>query len=361
MEKISREDAFILWLISLNVNDPWRILSYYGTAEAAFRAGFGKGTPECIRKVVSQTQHHLQSGMTFLSYKNAKYPARLSVAPHKPLGIFVIGDLPRDDVPSVAIVGARDNTHYGGRVAYNLAKELAAMGIVIVSGMARGLDARAHEGALSVKGKTAAVLAGGADVCYPSENFQLYTCIKEQGCVISERLPGTKAEKWAFPARNRIISAMADVLVVVEAAERSGTSHTANHALDQGKEVFAVPGRVTDVLSVGTNMLIKQGAFVFTSHYDVLFALTQMRHLQEFFAKAQQPLSLDKPNEVLPQKLSLASDEALVYACISHKAVNADYLAYKTGLKIAKLNTILLSMELSGQVKRLPGGSYIKS
>ena len=360
---LSREDAFILWLMSLETARPWQVLARFGTAEAAFRAGFENASAEALREVVARVEPLLGADMAFVSYKNPAYPTRLASAPDRPLGFFVCGQLPQDVLPAVAIVGTRDNTHYGGRVAHMLAQELAALGIIVISGMARGLDARAHEGALAAGGQTVAVLASGADVCYPAENFSLYGRIKASGCVVSERLPGTKPEKWAFLTRNRIVTALADVLVVVEAAARSGTNSTADHALEQGKEIFAVPGRITDATSAGTNQLLKQGAHICTSHLDIVLALSKMPHLAGFFAAAQTPARLsvaEAKSKPLASKIALASDEALVYAYMSREAVSVDYLAYKTGLKIANLNKILLDMELAGQIARRPGNKYSK-
>ena len=362
MGKISREDAFTLWLMGTEASSPQQILQRFGSAEAAFRAGVSGASKESLAKIVNRVEQGLNSGMEFISYKNPKFPSRLLPIPDAPLGIFVYGTLPSENTPAVAIVGSRGNTHYGGQVARRLGKELASLGIVVVSGMARGLDAQAHEGALAANGETVAVLACGVDNCYPAENFQLYRRIRATGCVISEYLPQEKPQRWCFPARNRIITAMADVLVVAEAGVRSGTATTVNHALDQGKEVFAVPGRIYDSQSIGTNELIKQGAHVLTSHLDLLPILKEQRHLAEFFKSAQLP-QLGQQQEDLSrvEKLSLASDEAFVYSCISHEAVTADYIAYKTGLNIAGLNKILLEMELAGHIKKLPGQKFIRA
>jgi len=347
---MTREDAFILWLASLGLHNHWEILTRHGSAEAAFRNASepkikDHANTTYLEKLVNRTREALLGDTCFISYKHADYPSRLSNIPNSPLGIFVKGRLPNPKAPAVAIIGTRDNTVYGGKVAEMLATELTAHGVVIISGMARGLDARAHEAALAAGGQTAAVLPSGIDVCYPPANSRLYSQIAEKGCLLTEFFPGFKPQRWSFPARNRIIAGMADILVVVEAGEKSGTIITADHALAQGKEVFAVPGKIFDKKSGGTNELIKQGAHMLTKTSDLLLAL-KISHLEA-------------PKEI-SQKIPLASDETLVYDCLNYDPASVDYIIYKTGLNIAVVNTILLNLELSGHIKRLPGQRYIK-
>jgi len=369
-EKISREDAFILWLMSLGINSASGILAEgnFTSAEDVFRKPYdlrgivprdtidkiaeyaNKGYIEKLIRSVSASMDTC-ADMRFISYKNKDFPMRLSQIPESPLGIFVRGALPSPNLPAVAIVGTRNNTNYGGKTAEDLAKQLAEVGVVIISGMALGLDARAHEGALKGQGDTVAVLPSGADVCYPSQNHYIFKQILESGCIVSEFLPGTIPQKWEFLSRNRIVSGFADILIVVEASARSGTSSTVNHALNQGKDVFAVPGRITDKMSAGTNEFIKQGAHICTSYLDILLYLKNKSHLAAFFDAVNKEITED----IVPQKLSLASDEALVYACMCHDPVTIDYIAYKTGLNLAKLNTILLEMELNGHIKKTAG------
>ena len=349
---MTREDAFILWLMSLGLHKPWEILTRHGTAEAVFRnAADARTAPHAntdyLEKLVNRTRAALTDDVRFISYKHPDYPARLKSMSDAPLGLFTKGAvLPNPTIPAVAIIGTRDNTQYGGRVAEMLATELSAAGVIIISGMARGLDSRAHEAALAAGGQTCAVLPSGIDVCYPSENSRLYRHIAETGCLLTEFLPGFKPQRWSFPARNRIIAGMADILVVVEADIKSGTGSTVDHALAQGKEVFAVPGKIFDKKSTGTNELIKQGAHILTDAADVLLALK---------------ISHADPIPEVPQKISLASDETLVYDCLNYDPCSVDYIVYKTGLNIAVVNKLLLNMELAGHVKKLPGQRYIKS
>ena len=348
---MTREDAFILWLMSLGLHKPWEALAQHGTAEAVFRNAVDAriaphANADYLEKLVNRTRAALTDNARFISYKHPDYPPRLKAMSDAPLGLFIKGALPNPAAPAVAIIGTRDNTQYGGRVAELLATELTEAGVVIISGMARGLDSRAHEAALAAGGQTCAVLPSGIDVCYPSENSRLYRSIAETDCLLTEFLPGFKPQRWSFPARNRIIAGMADILAVVEADVKSGTNSTVDHALAQGKEVFAVPGKIFDKKSSGTNELIKQGAHILTSPADVLLAL-KINHTD--------------PVSETPQKISLASDETLVYDCLNYEPCSVDYIVYKTGLNIAVLNKLLLNMELAGHVKRLPGQRYIKS
>ena len=190
-----------------------------------------------------------------------EYPERMRPFSDMPEGIYVKGRLPRDDRPSAAIVGGRVCSAYGREQARRFAREMAASGVQIISGLASGIDAAAHEGALEGGGTTFAVLGCGVNICYPRENYPLMRKILGQkGGVLSEFPPGERPLAWHFPQRNRLISALADLVLVVEARKKSGSLITADFALEQGKSVYALPGRVNDSLSEGSNRLIAQGA-----------------------------------------------------------------------------------------------------
>lgn len=199
--------------------------------------------------------------ITYYGREDKCYPRRLRSLPRMPEGLYVRGSLPEEGRPSAAIVGARMCSAYGKQEAYDFAKVLALHGVDIISGLAYGIDASAHEGALAGGGKTHCVLGCGVDICYPRENYPLYReILKSGGGVLSEFPPKSAPAAWHFPIRNRIISGLADVVLVVEAREKSGSLITADYALEQGKAVFALPGRVSDALSRGCNYLIYQGA-----------------------------------------------------------------------------------------------------
>lgn len=207
-------------------------------------------------------------GIAFYPFYHPAYPQRLLNIPDRPFGVYVKGEI-RDGGPRIAVVGARDCSPYGSYVAEKFARELAEMGLLVISGMARGIDGIAQRAALDANGSTCAVLGCGVDICYPASNGALYREICTNGAVLSEYPPGTKPQPSLFPPRNRIISGLADALLVVEARKKSGTSITVDMALEQGKEVFVIPGRITDRLSDGCNNLLLQGATIALSPEQV--------------------------------------------------------------------------------------------
>ncbi|MCM1192793.1 MAG: DNA-processing protein DprA [Butyrivibrio sp.] len=195
-----------------------------------------------------------------LERQDKEYPRRLREIPGAPKRLYVLGKLPEEQIPTVAVIGARDCSEYGKYVAAGLGAALGRSGIQVVSGMARGIDGISQEAALDAGGSSFAVLGSGVDVCYPAGNRQLYEKLKEGGGILSEYPPGTPPVSGHFPPRNRIVSGLSDAVVVVEAREKSGTLITVDMALEQGREVYVVPGRVTDSLSSGCNRLLKLGA-----------------------------------------------------------------------------------------------------
>lgn len=207
----------------------------------------------------------IKTGIKTLYNSDAAFPARLLDIPDAPKQLYVLGKIPREDVPSVAVIGARDCTEYGKFVAAELGRILGKEGVQVISGMARGIDGIAQSAALKAGGESYAVLGCGVDVCYPVSNRTLYEELIQKGGVLSEYKPGTPAMSRLFPPRNRIVSGLADVVVVVEAGLKSGTLITVDMALEQGKEVFVVPGRITDRLSEGCNRLAKLGAGMITN------------------------------------------------------------------------------------------------
>lgn len=210
----------------------------------------------------------------FTCLGHAVYPERLFHIPDAPYGIYFRGRLPAEENHSVAIIGARNCSEYGRRIAHRFGEELASAGIQIVSGMARGIDGIGQQAALSAGGYSLAVMGCGVDICYPNENRKLYEMLCESGGVCSEYPPGTLPKSSLFPPRNRIISALSDIVLVVEAKNRSGTLITVDMALEQGKDVYAVPGRVTEALSEGCNRLLQQGAQVALSPADMIQTMT---------------------------------------------------------------------------------------
>ena len=266
------------------------LLQRLGSAEAVYRASekelralAGETAAEKILKtkrkwdIFTEYERLCRQKIKFTCYGDSDYPARLSEIPDAPLGLYYQGHLPSDKVPSAALIGARACSEYGVYTAKEFGSKLAGAGIQIISGLAVGIDGIAQEAALAAGGESFGVLGCGVDICYPRSNRSLYEKCGLQGGILPEYPPGTKPEAYLFPARNRIISGLSDVVVVVEAREKSGTLITVDMALEQGREVFAVPGRITDSLSRGCNSLFKQGAGVAASPGDILEALCGSR------------------------------------------------------------------------------------
>ncbi len=277
------------------------------------------------------------------------YPRRLQQVGNLPRRLYCIGRLPEDGRPSLAIVGARMCSPYGRNVAYEFARILGGMGIQIISGMALGVDGAAHQGALAAGADTFAVLGSGADVCYPGSHRKLYETLKERGGIVSEFGPGEKPLAWHFPRRNRLISALADAVLVVEARERSGSLITADCALEQGRTVLAVPGRAGDVLSEGTNRLISQGAAI---------AWRPEAVLEEMGWTAPKREKTEFDGEI--PGLGLASEDNLVYSCLGLDPKTVGQLQEETGLNTGSLMSALLHLELAGKAKEIWKNSYIR-
>lgn len=228
-----------------------------------------------------------EKGIRLVTLADAGYPGRLREIPDAPYGVFVRGKMPGAE-PAVAVIGARDCSQYGAFVARKLGEMLGRYGITVVSGMARGVDGISQQAALNAGGISWGVLGSGVDVCYPPQNRELYDMLPKQGCLISSYPLGTPALSRNFPPRNRIVSGLADVVVVVEAREKSGTLITVDMALEQGREVYAVPGRITDELSDGCNRLIRQGAVPLLDPEDLLKDLAELRQ------RKQKPMVMTK-------------------------------------------------------------------
>ncbi len=280
----------------------------------------------------------------YIRQEESGYPEKLKVYKGMPKGLYFLGRLPDKDRPSVAVVGARRSDSYGNETARTFAKELAAKGVQIISGMAWGIDGMAHEGALEAGGDTFAVLGCGVDICYPAGHRRLYERIMEKGGILSEQPPGMPPIAGHFPARNRIISGLSDLVLVVEAKEKSGSLITADFALDQGKDIFAVPGRVTDARSKGCLNLIRQGAGVADSPQAVLDALGI------FSGKNKEP-----------EKILLAKEENIVYSWIRLQPVSLEELVRKTQMPVQKVLRILVELELKGCIREIQKNDYIRT
>lgn len=280
-------------------------------------------------------------GIRLVSFTDSAYPERLKKLPYAPPLLYIRGML-RDNIPSVAIVGSRKASTYGKAVAERFAIELARVGLTVVSGLARGIDTYAHRGALKADGTTIAVLGCGIDRVYPPENLHLIERIIEKGALVSEFPIGTQPYAGNFPLRNRIISGLSDALLVVEAAMKSGTFTTVQWALEQGKEVFAIPGNITEETSRGTNKLIMDGARPVTSPQDIVTGLKMDRIIEK--------------REFPP----LTVEEKKVYEMLSDRAIHQDELSHTLPMPVSILSGVLLSLELKSVVRQLPGRYFMR-
>lgn len=302
------------------------------------------------RECIAIEQHHVQMVSVF----DHAYPARLKMIPDPPPLLYVTGTLIDKDQLAVAIVGSRRASPAGRLVTEELSHDLASVGVTVVSGLARGVDAAAHRGALSANGRTIAVLGCGIDLTYPPEHDRLRKQIEEHGAVLSELSMGTPPHSHHFPRRNRIISGLCLGVVVTEAAMDSGSLITAKLAAEQGREVFAVPGHVKEETSRGTNGLLKDGAGLVEQAQDVIDVL--MPQLEpELQAKLCAPVSRKKTVD------RLGKDEALVYDALSYVPSTVDVVIEKTSLPASVVVTALLSLELQQRVRQLPGQRYLKT
>lgn len=267
----------------LNKQDRLRLLTAFESCEKICRAEKREiqkvlGEKKTEKFLSCKTEENIwifyeemkRKGIKFVCRQSPDFPERLRDIPDAPFGIYVLGQLPGQQERSVALIGARNCSGYGAHMAAELGKELARAGVQVISGMAKGIDGISQQSALNAGGKSFAVLGSGVDVCYPAANRTLYSRLKEAGGILSEYPPGTVPRPERFPPRNRIISGLADTVIVVEAREKSGTLITVDMALEQGREIYCLPGRTTDKLSEGCNRLIAQGAGIFVSVEDFL-------------------------------------------------------------------------------------------
>lgn len=307
----------------------------YGiTEEAAVRISRSKKQWDLDR----EWDNLLARGISFVSIEQQAYPRRLREIYDPPYGLYYIGQLPKDEAPAVSIVGGRACSPYGKDIARRSGRCLAANGVSVISGMARGIDSFGHEGALEGGGNTYAVLGCGVNVVYPPENTALYERIAAQGGILSEYPPDMAPRPGFFPMRNRIIAGLCDLLLIIEAKEKSGSLITADCALEQGKDIYAAPGRITDPLSAGCNRLIRQGAGILLSPEELTGEL-------DFLSEKN--------------KLPLEKSERLVYSCLDLHPKSMEKISEETALDIVTLAEILFALEEKGFVQEAWQNHYI--
>lgn len=299
---------------------------------------------------VSLYEEGRRKRIQLVPYYVPEYPQRLSRIQTPPYALYVRGRLPEENRKSAAIVGARQCSPYGRKMALEFGEVLSRHGVQIISGMARGIDGAGQRGALNVGGDSYGVLGCGADVCYPREHIGLFMDLQKDGGILSEQSVGAAPLKEHFPARNRIISGLSDIILVMEAKEKSGSLITADFALEQGKEVYALPGPVTSPLSSGCNYLIRQGAGILLSPEDLLMEMG----LLPFSNSRKNRNNSDK------NKIMLESTENMVYSCLDLSPKSISALAEETALLPSVLLDKLISLELKGYAKELSKNYYLK-
>lgn len=344
-----------------------RLIQRFGSPAAVFQASVQdlvalKGISPAIAQAIlsfrdwdkleEQLARLRAAGVEMITQDDPRFPAPLQEIPYPPLYLFIKGTLAAEDGLAVAMVGTRGASYYGLKACRRLAGGLAARGVTVVSGLARGIDTAAHQGALEMNGRTLAVLGCGLDVVYPPENRKLYQEIPEHGALVSEFPLGTPPEARNFPIRNRIISGLALGVVVIEAGVTSGTGITVRYALDQNREVFAVPGPIDSPTSLGPHRLIQEGAKLVQDVEDILQELPALRKAPgPRFAAAAPGSRVAETARPLPE------DPLLVL--LGSEPVQLEELVQASHLAVKDILARLTLLELQGLVKELPGKCYV--
>ena len=348
-----------------------RLLKQFGSPEDVFRAPLRQleacelpaATAQAIVKkdAFKRAEKELAAiraipGCTLLNWSEPEYPQTLLQIYDPPVLFYLRGDAQILNLPSLAVVGTRRPTLYGTQMADRLARDLAARGIVIVSGLARGIDAIAHLGATAALGRAIGVLGTGIDVCYPKENKKLYEKVLERGAILSEFPLGTHPAPENFPIRNRIVAGMPLGAIIIEGAQYSGSLITARLAMEFGREVFGVPGNVTQAVSFAPNLLIKQGAKLVTCAEDVIEELPTP--VRATLTKLEQPAA-EQRNLLVAESLTGSGQK--IYALLSSDEPRPiDDIVERTGLNSSDVLATLFDLEMKGFVRQLPGKQFSK-
>ena len=343
------------------------LIEYYGSIEAVLRLEADEiNSIEWISDSVKTTllegidldkeyklyEKLINKDIHFVIKDDVNYPKRLLNMYDPPWYLYYLGELPDENLPTIAIIGARGCSSYGSEAARKLAKELATNKIQVISGLAKGVDGYAHRGALEGKGKTYGVIGSGVNICYPRENFQLFHDIEYQGGIISEYPLDSPALAFHFPVRNRIIAGLSDGILVVEAKEKSGTLITVDCGLEQGKDIYALPGKISDPLSMGCNRLIQNGAKLIQSANDIIDELVER---YPFLNKKGK----NKRQESILFEDQVTSEEKLVLMKLGYEPVHFEQLLIDTGLETVKLMEVVFVLQTKGLIKEVSAQYYI--
>ncbi|MFH0920785.1 MAG: DNA-processing protein DprA [Fibrobacterota bacterium] len=337
----------------------WQLLQTFGTASAAFKApdsavraldGFGSLLLSRLKHgpddafVAEQLQAAEKCNGRILPFTDPDYPECLKTIYDPPVLLHVRGEMRYGPSPFFGVVGTRQPTPYGRRACRSIVTGLAAQGVTVVSGLALGVDGVAHQAALDAGGRTVAVLGCGADLCHPPSHWRLYDAILQHGAVVSEFPFGTPPEPGHFPRRNRIISGLSQGVLVIEAGEKSGALITSDYALDQSREVFALPGNIDSMQSAGTNRLLQQGAYPALSAADILLRL----------GRAAAPKAVPTPPD-------LPAGEARLFGLLSSTPRHIDELARESRMALPELHPLLFALELKGVAAQTSGMRYVRT
>jgi len=365
--------AFASFCITPKMQDA--VLAYFETPENAltatdgewgafFRMAEGFGFTETEKRRIKETRRRdheaayaelAAHGIGFVIREDCEYPEKLKKIFSAPRYFYYKGELPGDE-PVIAIIGARKCSHYGSEIAWRIARELALVGVGVVSGLAYGVDKAAHDGALAGGGRTYGILGCGPDVCYPKSHKETYNRILTSGgCVLSEYPPGIQPLSWFFPQRNRIIAGLSDGILVTEARKKSGTLITVSFGLEYGKNIYAVPGRIDDVLSEGCNYLIREGAKLTTSAMDII------DDIKAVLTPKKRGNSVQKFRIYEFLQNILATNEKMVYASLRLMPKHIEEIQEETGLLPEELSAVLEKLSAYGCIKRYGQAYYALS
>jgi DNA processing protein len=374
------DESLLFWvgltrIEGLGVRGAHQLIEHFGSPQAAYMASLTElescGVPARVAQAIfaqaglkdaeKEVQEAAKADCRLIAFDSEDYPPLLKEIPDAPLLLYVRGDAKILSQHAVAMVGTRRPSAYGSSVAHRLAHDLAQRQLVVVSGLARGIDSAGHRGALEAKGKTVAVLGSGIDVLYPRENQRLAEQIMKSGAVISEFPLGTGPTPQNFPIRNRIISGLSLGVVVVEAAEYSGSLITARLAVDQNREVFAVPGSITSAQSFGPNHLIKQGAKLVDQWMDVIEefpAEIRMQLLPPAEASEGEPIDAKTASLF---EASLNPDQKAIFEVLrADQTLFVDEIVGAAQVPQPRVLAALLELEMNGLIRQLPGKNFIR-
>lgn len=346
---MSENLPYYLQLLTIKGLGPAKIKDFIEKGLSPKEICISLGDKTIPKEVFQEIENCQKLGISLLTLEDAEYPVNLKNIPDPPPVLYIKGNLKKEDRMAMAIVGTRTASNYGLRIAEKFAKELSEHGITIVSGLAMGIDSAAHKGAIKNKGKTIAVFGNSLEEVHPRSNQKLAEeILRSDGCLISEFPLGTKPDKWTFPRRNRIISGLSLGIIVVEGAQDSGALITAKFGLEQGKEVFAVPGSIETDKSKAPHSLIKDGAKLIENAQDIF---DELKHLL--------PATKEKRKSELKNFDALTSGEKKVLDFLSLEPLHIDEISEKTSIDIQSLSALLLDLELNGFIKQLPGKKFI--